>query len=85
MPWFRVTFRGPQLSPDVRAALDTDDMGVVHDREVEDHDPEHHTTLVLADTGEDAIDIVMTALEPHGTFDFFEAFVWPDEGTMERL
>ena len=86
MPWFRVTFRGPEVSPAAREALATgENIGLVHDRQAERHDPEHHTALIFADTGEAAIDIVMTASEPHGNYNFFEAFTYPPEGTIERL
>jgi hypothetical protein len=85
MAWFRVTFRGPQLSPAARAALDIDDIGLVHDRDAERDDLQHHAALVRADTGEGAIDMLMTAVEVHGPYDFFEAFVWPPEGTMDGV
>jgi hypothetical protein len=72
--WWRVTFRGPELSQAACDALDTEDIGLVHGRHLA-HDREHHVALIFADAAEAAIDVMIDALDPHGAYSFFE--VWP--------
>jgi hypothetical protein len=74
--WWRVTFRGPELSGEARQALDGCVDVVVHDRD-RAYDDEGHTALAFAATAEGAIDVVLTALEGHGAYDFFEAWPFP--------